>query len=43
MDTSGPIDDEVIADSEGEMDDEEEHQGNQGALSTSCGSYHIVY
>jgi hypothetical protein len=31
MDSPGPIDDEVIADSEGEMDDEE-HPGNQGSF-----------
>ena len=30
MDSCGPIEDEVIADSEGEMD-EEEHPGNPGA------------
>ena len=31
MDSPSPINDEVIADSEGEMD-EEDHPGNRGAL-----------
>ena len=34
MDSLGPIDDEVIADSEGEIE-EEEHPGNPGALITA--------